>query len=111
MSTIQTLTPDQAARMRQLATAAEAERADNDEYFRHARVAAAEPTFSGQLRRAIHSIHQQQMLLPTLLREADVDWATLEPFMVGDATLPTDVVDRLVSVLKLELHAVDSVSL
>jgi hypothetical protein len=83
---------------------AEAEQPETIEYFRKANVAAAEPTFSGELRRAIHNVHDRQMLLPTLLERAQVDWATLEPFMVGEAPLPSDVIDRLVDVLGLHLQ-------
>lgn len=81
-----------------------AERAEMDEYCRLADAAANEATFSGELRRAIRGVHQQQMFLSTLLERACVDWATLRPFMVGEATLPSDVIDRLVDVLELHLR-------
>lgn len=84
-------------------------RAESNEYFRLAEAAAAEPTFSGELRRAIHSVHQRRIFLDTLLERANVDWATLRPFMIGEAPLPTDVVDRLASVLGLHLQAVGAV--
>jgi hypothetical protein len=86
-----------------------AERAESEAYFRLAKAAAAEPTFSGELRRAIHSIHQRRMFLDTLLERAQVDWATLRPFMIGEAPLPSDVIDRLVNVLGLHLQTVDAV--
>ncbi len=44
------------------------------------------------------------MLLPTLLKRGQVDWATLRPFMLGEAPLPSDVLDRLARVLNLNLE-------
>jgi hypothetical protein len=93
-----------------LRSVAEAEspeaRAESEAYFRLAKAAAAEPTFSGELRRAIHGVHQRRMFLETLLERANVDWATLEPFMIGEAPLPSDVIDRLATVLGLHLQSV-----
>ena len=84
------------------------ERAESDEYFRLAEAAAAEPTFSGELRRAIHGVHQRRMFVTTLLERAQIDWETLRPFMIGEATLPSDVIDRLVNVLGLHLESTET---
>lgn len=86
------------------------ERAASDEYFRLAEAAVAEPTFSGELRRAIHGVHQRRMFFTTLLERAQVDWETLRPFMIGESTLPSDVIDRLVGVLGLHLETADALS-
>ena len=102
----QELTPEQRERWKRQVAAEAVERPESDEYFRLAAPAAAEATFSGELRRAIHAVHSRQMLLPTLLERASVDWATLHPFMTGEASLPTDVVDRLLAVLGLHLQEV-----
>ncbi len=100
-----TLSAEESARLRTLALAIESERPEIDARLRRMRAAADEPTFSGQLRRAIHALHQQEMFLPTLLDRAHVSWDVLEPFLLGDALLSGDVIDRLVDVLQLELHA------
>jgi hypothetical protein len=81
-------------------------RAQSHEYFRLAEAAAAEPTFSGELRRAIHGVHRQEMFLDMLMERAKVDWDTLRPFLIGEASLPSEVIDRLVDVLGLHLQAV-----
>ncbi len=101
-------TPQERAAWQQSVAEAEspAERAEMDEYCRLADAAASEATFSGELRRAIRSVHQRRMFLSTLLESAHVDWATLRPFMIGESTLPSDVIDRLVDVLGLHLQTV-----
>ncbi|HUQ70217.1 MAG TPA: hypothetical protein VM165_11870 [Planctomycetaceae bacterium] len=100
-----TFTPDQLEAWQAAVAAAEAERPKTEDYFRRAEKAAMEPTFSGELRRAIHGIHSRQMLLPTLLERAQIDWATLEPFMTGDGSLPSEAIDRLADALGLHLQA------
>lgn len=99
-------TPEERAHWQQAVEHAQAERGESDEYLRLASVAAAEETFSGELRRAIHDLHGQQMFLPTLLERAQIDWPTLRAFLIGEATLPSDAIDRLIQVLGLHLHSV-----
>lgn len=106
----QEMTPELRERWKRQIEAAQADRSESDEYFRMAEPAAAEATFSGELRRAIHAVHARQMLLPTLLERAGVDWKTLRPFMTGEASLPTEVVDRLVAVLGLHLQEVPTIA-
>ncbi len=68
--------------------------------------AASEPTFSGELRRAIRDAK-----VPThdLAARVGVSWRQLLDFQAGDAALPTDAVDRLIDALsltaKLEAHS------
>ncbi len=97
-------TPEERAHWQQSVKTASAERQESDEYLRLASSAAAEETFSGELRRAIHALHGQQMFLPTLMERAQVDWPTLRAFLIGEATLPSDVIDRLIQVLGLHLQ-------
>ncbi len=103
--TLKTLSDEESARLRNLAAAIESERPEIDARLQRMRAAAAQTTFSGQLRRAIHAVHQQEMFLPTLLERANVSWDVLEPFLLGDSPLPGEVIDRLVDALQLELHA------
>ncbi len=67
--------------------------------------AASEDSFSGELRRAIRGMHRRGISLPRLLREAQTDWATLDPFLHGEGVLSSTVIDRLVKVLGLHLHS------
>lgn len=106
--TLKPLTPEESARLRSFANAIEIERPEIDQRLARMRAAAAEPTFSGQLRRAIHAIHQQEMFLPTLLERAQVRWEELEPFLLGESSLPSDIIDRLVETLQLELQTISS---
>lgn len=99
-------TSEERAHWQQSVKTAYAERQESDEYFRLASIAAAEASFSGELRRAIHALHGQQMFLPTLLERAQVDWPTLRAFLIGESTLPSDVIDRLIHVLSLHLQSV-----
>lgn len=82
----------------------EAEYPQLEERFRIAEAASAEDSFSGELRRAIYSIHRRGISLPRLLREADVDWPTLDAFLHGEGSLPSDVIDRLTRLLNLRLQ-------
>jgi hypothetical protein len=64
--------------------------------------AEREAGFSGSLRRAISSSQRQ---ITDLAAEVSVDPRQLDAFRIGEATLPSDVVDRLVDVLRLRLVA------
>ena len=62
--------------------------------------ARKEKTFSGALRRAAH----KSPLSPMKIAErAEIAWADFAKFLTGEQTLPSDAIDRLVSVLKLRL--------
>ncbi|MGE0374672.1 MAG: hypothetical protein AB7I48_09370 [Planctomycetaceae bacterium] len=60
--------------------------------------AAAEQTFSGQLRRAIRDAHIPHH---TLAAHIGVTWRQLLDFEAGDAALPSDAIDRLIVTLAL----------
>ena len=68
--------------------------------------AAAEPTFSGELRRAIRDA---RVPMHDLAARIHVSWRQLLDFQAGDAALPTDAVDRLIDALsltaRLEAHS------
>ncbi len=64
-----------------------------------------EPTFSGALRRAIHS---SRLLFPDLADRAQTDMDTLDAFLTGEQPLTSDTIDRLAEILKLKLEAIGS---
>jgi hypothetical protein len=107
--TMRTLTPEESARMKELAEKVEAERPLIDEKFRRMELAAEEATFSGQLRRAIHGIHQRGLSLPEFLARTGMTWETLERFLLGEAPLPSDAIERIAEVLNLELQVAEAV--
>lgn len=63
--------------------------------------ASKENTFSGELRRAIHS---SKLLLPTIADRANIPLLTLDYFLTGEKPLPSDMIDRLVEVLGYRLR-------
>jgi hypothetical protein len=82
---------------------AEFEQANKDAniaHFRRMLAAANEPGFSGDLHRAINSQHLHPRRLAD---ECGVDWRVLEDFRSGDATLSSDVIDRLVQRLGIKV--------
>ena len=62
--------------------------------------AAAEPTLSGQLRRAAHS---SELSLTQIARKLQIAPATFSRFLAGEEPLPSDVLDRLTTLLGYEL--------
>jgi hypothetical protein len=73
---------------------------------KHERIceAAEERNTSGALRRAIHS---SRILLHDLATRAETDVDTLDAFLTGERPLTSDVIDRLTTILKLKLQAVN----
>src|ERR1700674_5071589 len=67
--------------------------------------AMRERTTSGALRRAIHS---SKILLPDLADRAQTEMNTLDAFLTGERPLPSDIIDRLTTILKLKLEAITS---
>jgi hypothetical protein len=67
--------------------------------------AMKEHTPSGALRRAIHA---SKLLLPDLADRAETEMDTLDAFLTGDRPLTSDVIDRLATILKLKLEAMDN---
>ncbi|MBX3449153.1 MAG: hypothetical protein KF777_06310 [Planctomycetaceae bacterium] len=106
--TMRTLTPEESARMKELAEKVEAERPLIDEKFRRMELAAEEATFSGQLRRAIHGIHQRGLSLPEFLAQTGMTWEALERFLLAESPLPSDAIERIAEVLNLELQVADA---
>lgn len=67
------------------------------------RAKAAEPTISGRLRRAIHTSPHP---LRALAARVGTDEVTINAFLLGEQSLPSEVVDRLAEVLGYELTPV-----
>ena len=63
-------------------------------------IAAAEPTMSGQLRRAIRG---SELPLSEVADRIGVTAVELSEFMSGDRTLPSDILDSLAKLLGCEL--------
>jgi hypothetical protein len=85
--------PEEAARLDRLATLAEAER---DEIVRRAPLyeqVAAEPTFKGEVLRAING--SMRIPLSDLATTAGVDMRTLDKFRCGERELPLAAFERL----------------
>lgn len=62
--------------------------------------AAAEPTLSGQLRQAIHTA---PFPLPLIAQQVGIETGKLGAFLRAEETLPSDVMDRLATVLGYHL--------
>jgi hypothetical protein len=62
--------------------------------------ARKEKTFSGMLRRAVHTFPLSPM---KIAERGDIPWTDFSRFLTGENTLPSDAIDRLVKVLKLRL--------
>ena len=95
-------TPEQAAEYRRAVAEEEAGREANIAFSRKLDAAAAEPGFSGDLRRAIKAAKRDPRALASDLK---IRVELLEDFLAGDAALPTDVVDRVAVLLGLKLVA------
>jgi hypothetical protein len=93
-------TPEQAARLAKLAALVESEQPDLAARLEREDMAAAQPTFSGELRRAIRASRLQP---GDLARDAGVDWRDFALFLQGHAELSTCAIDRLASRLGLSL--------
>ena len=76
--------------------------AEARDQWRKMEAAAAQPGFSGELRRAIDAA---RIPAHRLAADCRIDVDTLEEFRCGDAELPTGAVDRLVAALGLTLTA------
>lgn len=96
------MTPDQAEEYRRLASAEDTGKEENRDRIQRRDQAAAEPGFSGDLRRALKACGRPPH---DVADDVGIDAELLEDFRAGEATLPTDVVDRLVAVLGLRLMA------
>jgi len=63
------------------------------------REAAAEPNLSGAIRRAVH---KTGLMLPRIAVEAGLTETQLHEFLLGERTLRSDVLDRLVKAVGFE---------
>jgi hypothetical protein len=93
-------TPEQVEKWQ---TAAKAELAASEENVAHVlkiKVAAEQPGFFGDIRRAILSSRRP---LDQLAAEAGVEPRALSDFRAGDSDLPSAALDRLLDVLGLRL--------
>lgn len=95
-----TPTPEQSADYARRVALEEAGREANLAYFLKREEASREEGFSGDLRRAIDRSRKAPQ---TIASEIGVDGDLLDQFCCGDAVLPTDIVDRLVRHLGLQL--------
>ena len=93
-------TPEQLADWEAARDRALAEKPEVIARFQKMRQAERQDTFSGRLRRAIRASMRNTK---SLAEEIDVDWRLLDDFRCGDATLPSDVIDRLIAALGLRL--------
>jgi hypothetical protein len=91
-------TPKELAEWRRKIAEEEAARPANLARIQRMDEAAAEQTFSGELRRAIRAAKVPHH---DLAEQIGVSWRQLLDFQTGDAALPTDAVDRLIRVLSL----------
>jgi hypothetical protein len=62
--------------------------------------AAAEPTVSGAVRRAVH---RAGPMLPQIAKEAGLTETHLHEFLLGERTLRSDVLDRLARIVGFDL--------
>ena len=82
----------------------DAEREDIALEMESFRIAAEEDSFSGHLRQAIH---QGGKPLSLLCRQSRVEWDVLRQFLAAEAPLPTDALNRIAAVLKLDVVSVE----
>jgi hypothetical protein len=95
-----TLTPAEKRRVKRVRERVGKELPDLLRRNQQAHDAMKEKTFSGSLRRAIQ---RSNFLLPDLARRAEIATRDIADFLAGEKTLPSDVIDRLVKILKLTL--------
>jgi hypothetical protein len=93
-------TTEQAAEWRAAAEAAESHKEQIAEDYRKLVKAAEEEGFSGWLRRAIGRAGRP---IRKIAADANIDFRLLHEFRMGDATLPSDAIDRIIAALGLAL--------
>ncbi len=100
---VKILTDEERTAWRERVAAIEAERPKIEDDLRKMELAAKEPGFSGQLRRAIHGTNRRGVLLPQLMERANIEWDVLGPFLRRQAPLPSDAIDRLIEAMGVSL--------
>jgi hypothetical protein len=96
-------TPEQIADFERRVAMELAGKEENIAYVRRLKEAAREKGFSGDLRRAIAASQKPPQDLGT---ELGLDGELIDQFCTGEAALSTDVIDRLVDHLGLQLMQV-----
>ena len=86
------LTPDEQARLERYREQVAHELPDLIARDQLRKTASEADTPSGALRRAIH---KSDLLLPQIANHAGISLLELDEFLTGEATLPSDVIDRL----------------
>jgi hypothetical protein len=94
------LTPRQQASLRRNRRLIAAELPDLTARDQMRKEARDEPTFSGELRRAIHA---SRLTLSEIATQAGIPPLMLDEFLTGERTLRSDVLDRLTRSLGLVL--------
>lgn len=94
------LTPEQREEYQQLAQVVDAEQDSDRAHVRSIEAAAQEPGFSGDLRRAIMAAGIPSVDLAT---RSGVSVTVLEDFRAGRLALNSDVINRLIEALGLQL--------
>jgi hypothetical protein len=95
-----TMTPQQRSAYRQAVAEELAARAENLERLRQIETAEQEATLSGALRRAISDSRRSPRELSA---ELGIDSRLLSAFREGLEPLPSDVIDKLVAILDLDV--------
>lgn len=97
------LSRQEKARLKQLQQQIADELPELTEQHRQLTKAAAENTFSGRLREAIH---RSRILLPDVARRSGLSMEQIHEFLLGERTLSSSEVDRLIDVLGYTLRPI-----
>ena len=97
-----TMTPEERARWQANVEEHEAEREEVAGEMERFQRAAAEDSFSGHLRQAIHRSGVPMVLI---CRRSGIEWETLRAFLAGESPLVADVIDRIAAVIPLDVVA------
>jgi Helix-turn-helix domain len=93
-------TPEERERWLKARAEIEAEMPEILARHRVLREAAAEPTLSGAIRRAVH---RTGLLLPQVAKEVGLSESEIHEFLLGERTLRSDVLDRLARAVGFDL--------
>lgn len=100
---MKTMTPEQRAEWRRVVELEQAAQPEETARWNRIAAAAREPGFSGDLRRALLNSGRK---LNEFADAAEVPHATFLEWMGGEASVPSEAVDRLVEALGLRLSPV-----
>ena len=100
-------TPEQRAEWERVRDLALSDREQSIEQIRKMEAACAEPTFRGELRRAIRAARLASR--PRLFdAELGLDPVQIDRFLSAEDDLPLDVVERLIAALELHLVPIEA---